>query len=85
MSTIQETIPKTFKAHKYLFISLAVSAILLQTGHFIDEDSAWWVSSVVYVVVPGALVIFSSLLTIKIAKSGQNIKLALVLKSHTKG
>jgi len=78
LSTIQETIPKTFKAHKYLFISLAVSAILLQTGHFIDEDSAWWVSSVVYVVAPGALVILCSLLTVKMAKSGQSIKLILL-------
>jgi len=78
MNTIQETIPKTFKTHKYLFISLAVSAIILQTGYFVDEDSAWWISSTVYIIVPGALVVFSSLLTIKMAKSGQSVKLILL-------
>ena len=78
MSTIQKTIPKTFKTHKFLFILLAVSAISLQTGYFIDEESAWWVGSAVYVIVPGALVVFSSLLTIKMAKSGQSIKLILL-------
>ena len=78
MSTIQETIPKGFKTHKYLLILLAVSAILLQTGYFIDEDSAWWVSSVVYVIAPGALVVVSSLVTIKMAKSGQSIKIILL-------
>jgi len=78
LSTIQETIPKTFKTHKYLLILLAVSAISLQTGYFIDEDSAWWISSAVYVIVPGVLVVFSVLLTIKMAKSGQSIKLILL-------
>jgi len=78
LNTIQKTIPKTFKTHKYLLILLAVSAISLQTGYFIDEDSAWLISSVVYVIVPGALVAFSALLTIKMAKSGQSIKLILL-------
>jgi len=78
LSTIQKTIPKTFKTHKYLIILLAVSAISLQTGYFVDEDSAWWISSLVYMVVPGALVILCSLLTIKMARSGQSIKIILL-------
>jgi len=78
LKIIQETIPKTIKTHKYLLIILAVSAISLQTGYFVDEDSAWWISSTVYVIVPGALVVFSVLLTIKTAKSGQSIKLILL-------
>jgi len=78
LKIIQETIPKTFKTYKYLLILLAVSAILLQTGFFIDEESAWWISSSVYFIVPGTLVVFSSLLTIKMAKSGQSIKLILL-------
>jgi len=78
LKTITETIPKTFKTHKYLFIILAVSAISLQTELFVDEESAWWISSSVYFIVPGALVVFSSLLTIKMAKSGQSIMIILL-------
>jgi len=78
LSTIQKTIPKTFKTHKYLLILLAVSVISLQTGYFVDEDSAWWISSLVYMVVPGALVVLCSLLTIKMARSGQSIKIILL-------
>jgi len=78
LSTIQKTIPKTFKTQKYLLILLAVSAISLQTGFFVDEDSAWWISSAVYFIVPGAVVVFGAHLTIKMARSGQNIKLILL-------
>jgi len=78
LSTIQKTITKTFKSHKYLLIILAVSAISTQSGYFVDEDSAWWITIFTYMIVPGALVVLGSLLTIKMARSGQSIKLILL-------
>jgi len=71
---IQNTISKTIKTHKYLLVLLVVSAIFLQTGFFIDEDSAWWISSAVYFITSGTPMVFGLLLTIKMAKSGQSIK-----------
>jgi len=74
-----DKIGKNVKIYKYLIALLAVSAILLQSGIFVDEESAWWISAIMYMIVPGALVVFASSLTIKMAKSGQSIKLILLL------
>jgi len=78
LKVLQKTLPIKLREHKYLIILLAVSAISLQTEFFVGEESAWWISASVYFIVPGTLVVFSSLLAIKMAKSGHSIKLILL-------
>ncbi|MDO8640209.1 MAG: two-component sensor histidine kinase, partial [Nitrosarchaeum sp.] len=52
----------------FLIVSLVAITLVYQLRLFLDDSQFFWISFPAYVIVPGALIVFSIILTIKLYK-----------------
>ena len=64
----QNLIKKEHNSIIFLIVSLVAITLVYQTRPFIDDSQFLWISFLAYVLVPGTLVVFSIILTIKLYK-----------------
>ena len=64
----QNLVKKEQKPALFLIVSLIAITLVYQLRPFLDDSQFSWVSFIVYVIIPGALIVFSIILTIKLYK-----------------
>lgn len=64
----QNLVKKEHKSILFLIVSLIAITLVYQLRPFLDDSQFFWISFLAYVIVPGALIAFSIILTIKLYK-----------------
>src|SRR3989338_10603279 len=64
----QNLVKKEHKSVIFLIVFLIAITLVYQLRPFLDDSQFSWVSFIVYVIIPGALIVFSIILTIKLYK-----------------
>ena len=64
----QNLVKKEQKSVLFLIVSLIAITLVYQLRPFLDDSQFSWISFLVYVIVPGALIVFSIILTSKLYK-----------------
>lgn len=64
----QNPIKKEHNSILFLIASLVALTLVYQLRPFLDDSQFFWISFLAYIIVPGTLVVFSTILTIKLYK-----------------
>lgn len=64
----QNSIKKEQNSVLFLIVTLVVITLVYQLNPFLDDSQFLWISLLAYIIVPGTLIVFSIILTIKLYK-----------------